>query len=220
MDAIDILGSLLGHKTSGGGRGGNVLKDILTGGPRSSAPSSGSRPTDIGREAKELEDLLNVAKDRQPGSGTPKSRPGSGQPKSRPAPTPSGGSVDKRGPQTPAGGDAEHALILVRAMVNAAKADGRIDEDEQKSMLERVSNPSRENIDFLRQEFQRPLDVREFAMSVPVGMEQQVYTMSLIAIDLDTSQEAKYLMELAEALRLPMDVREQIHQRLGAPSIY
>jgi uncharacterized membrane protein YebE (DUF533 family) len=51
-------------------------------------------------------------------------------------------------------------------------------------------------------------------------MEQQVYTMSLIAIDLDTGEEAKYMMELAESLRLPAEVREQIHQRLGAPSIY
>jgi uncharacterized membrane protein YebE (DUF533 family) len=51
-------------------------------------------------------------------------------------------------------------------------------------------------------------------------MEQQVYTMSLIAIDLDTGEEAKYLMELSESLRLPTAVREQIHQRLGAPSIY
>ena len=216
MDAIDILGSLLGHKSSRGGRGSDVLKDILTGGSRSSAPSSGSSPTNIGREAKELEDLLNVAQHRQSGSG----QSGSGQPKSRQAPTPSSGSVDARGPKTTPGGDAEHALILVRAMVNAAKADGQIDEKEQKSILERLSNPSRENIDFLRQEFQRPLDVREFALSVPIGMEQQVYTMSLIAIDLDTGQEAKYLMELAEALRLPADVREQIHQRLGAPSIY
>ncbi len=210
MDAIDILGSILGHKTSGGGRGGDILKDILTGGSRSSAPSSGSKPVDIGSAAKELEDLLNVAKQRQPGSAQPNTRPVA----------PRGGSVDRRGTQTAAGGDAERALILVRAMVNAVKSDGQIDEAEQKKMLEQVSNPSRENIEFLRQEFQKPLDVREFAMSVPVGMEQQVYTMSLVAIDLDTGQEAKYLMELAEALRIPMDVREQIHQRLGVPSIY
>ena len=69
-------------------------------------------------------------------------------------------------------------------------------------------------------EFARPLNLREFASSIPVGMEQQVYMLSLVAIDLDTGKEAKYLLELSEALRLPVDVREQIHQRLGAPSIY
>jgi uncharacterized membrane protein YebE (DUF533 family) len=51
-------------------------------------------------------------------------------------------------------------------------------------------------------------------------LEQQVYTMTLVAIDLNTGKEAKYLMELAESLRLPMDIREQIYKRLGAPSIY
>ncbi len=80
--------------------------------------------------------------------------------------------------------------------------------------------PSREAIQFLREEFSRPLDVHEFASSVPLGMEQQVYTMSLIAIDLDTGREAKYLLELARSLRIPDEVREQIHQRLGAPSVY
>lgn len=73
---------------------------------------------------------------------------------------------------------------------------------------------------FLKQEFDRSTSAHEFAMSVPVGMEQQVYTLSLIAIDLDTGDEAKYLMELADSLRLSKDVRQQIHERLGAPSIY
>ncbi len=71
----------------------------------------------------------------------------------------------------------------------------------------------------LREEFAKPLDVREFAWSVPLGMEQQVDTMSLVAIDLDTRREAKYFLDLAHGLRIPADVREQIHQRLGAPSI-
>lgn len=64
------------------------------------------------------------------------------------------------------------------------------------------------------------MDVREFAWSVPIGMEQQVYTMSLIAIDLDTSREASYFIDLAHGLRIPANVREEIHQRLGAPSIH
>jgi uncharacterized membrane protein YebE (DUF533 family) len=105
-------------------------------------------------------------------------------------------------------------------MVNAAKADGRLDRDEQQAIIDRMANPTRESIDFLRQEFARPLNVDEFAREVPIGMEQQVYTMSLIAIDLDTGSEATYLMDLAERLRIPVDIREKIHQQLNAPSIY
>ena len=209
MDMIDILGGLLGHKTSRGGKGSDALNDIFRRGSKQSP--SGSKPTDIGREAKELEDLLNVAKGRQSGATGGRSTPQSSAPPTAPQSAPTGR-------QQPGG--EQQALILIRAMINAAKADGRLDQNEQESILKQMRNPTSENIQFLREEFQRPLDARGFALSVPVGMEQQVYTMSLIAINLDTSEEAKYLMELAENLRLSPDVREQIHQRLGAPSIY
>lgn len=214
MDMVDILGGLLGHKTSTGGRGGEALNDIF--GRRSqpssrSSSSGGSQPIDISREAQDLEDLLNVANGQH--------RPGSsGHPSSSPSRTPSPKAAPPARHQS--AGNQQQALILVRAMVNAAKADGRLDQNEQENILKHMSNTTADSIQFLREEFQRPLDVREFALSVPVGMEQQVYTVSLIAIDLDTGQEAKYLMELAELLRLPVEVREQIHQRLGAPSIY
>ncbi|MCH5373076.1 MAG: tellurite resistance TerB family protein, partial [Planctomycetes bacterium] len=113
----------------------------------------------------------------------------------------------------------ERALVLVRAMVNAAKSDGQISQAEQQSILEHIDSRSPETIQFLRSEFAKPLDVREFAWSVPKGMEQEVYTMSLIAIDLDTDREARYLTELAHGLRLSDDVRDKIHQRLGAPPL-
>lgn len=199
MDVIDILGGILGHKTSRGGRGGDALNDIFKRGSGSSA-SKGSKPTDIGRESKELEDLLNVANDRQ----------------TRSTPT----QPDSAGSPNVSATQQDQAVILIRAMVNAAKADGQIDQSEQDNIIKHLRNPSPESIQFLREEFQRPLDTRGFAMSVPVGMEQQVYTMSLIAIDLDTGKEAKYLIELAENLRLPDQIREQIHERLGAPNIY
>jgi uncharacterized membrane protein YebE (DUF533 family) len=104
-------------------------------------------------------------------------------------------------------------------MVNAAKCDGEISPDEQQSILSRLENPSPAAIQFLREEFAKPLDVREFAWSVPVGMEQQVYSMSLIAIDVDSEREASYLRELAHGLRLAPEICEQIKERLtGAGS--
>lgn len=62
--------------------------------------------------------------------------------------------------------------------------------------------------------FARPLDAREFAWSVPVGMEQQVYTTSLIAIEVDSDREDRYLRELAHGLRLAPEVCDQIKERL------
>lgn len=217
MDAIDILGSILGHKSGKRGGGtGDIFKDILKGGSRtSSAPAPGSPPgmNEIQREAKELEDLLNVANDRQA------RRPSADRGPSRDRAT--GGIPAARSqPSGDPPGNNERALVLVRAMISAAKSDGRLDSSEQERIVDQLDDPSPEAIRFLREEFRQPVDLRGFVASVPIGMEQQVYTMSLVAIDLDTGTEAKYLMELADSLRLPMEIREQIHKRLGAPSIY
>ncbi|MDX1928454.1 MAG: DUF533 domain-containing protein [Pirellulaceae bacterium] len=267
MDAIDILGSLLGGRKSGGGSsgggggglGGVILGQILknaTAGARQpepqqhpSPPASSGRgssrvPGDLQQEASELEDLLNVARNRNeqrtqappaPASrptpqaapqqnfphsnSTSSNSPFSNSPFAKPtsrtnAPPPRRDSANNPQQQN------EDAIVLIRAMINAAKSDGEISEAEQQSILERIGNPTQEVIEFLRNEFNQPLDVREFAWSVPLGLEQKVYTMSLAAIDLDQSKEAGYLRDLAHGLRLSPEVCNQIHQQFGAQEIF
>jgi len=250
MDAIDILGGLLGQKSSGGGIGGAILKEIIKGAaggsgqpktrslpqqrsapaptsrpsaPRGSVPR-GTSPDDLEQQARELEDMLNVASDRNshrteaPLAQTPPTRH---QPS--PAPKLRNIEVDLSGPnfqrQLPQANDLQkqnaQALILVQAMVNAAKSDGQITQAEQQAILGRLNNPSPETIQFLREEFSKPLNAREFAWSVPLGMEQQVYSMSLLAIDLDSQREDDYLRDLAHGLRLPEEQCEQIKERMG-----
>ena len=51
-------------------------------------------------------------------------------------------------------------------------------------------------------------------------MEQKAYSMSLMAIKLDTKEEADYLRQLAQSLRIPPDVCNQIHQQQNAPLMY
>ncbi|MGK0271081.1 MAG: uncharacterized membrane protein YebE (DUF533 family) [Cocleimonas sp.] len=51
-------------------------------------------------------------------------------------------------------------------------------------------------------------------------MEQQVYFMSLLAIDLDSNEEAHYLDELAKGLNISQDICNQIHEKVGAPALY
>lgn len=254
MDAIDILGSLLGGKPAqgsgagaGGGGGfgdlgGKILKEILAGGQQRQAPSSSggssrssggsSRssqgPMDIESQAKELEDILDVARQRGSGSGHssggattfPSSSSGGGfaQPDHSDFGRSAGGGFPAP-PSAPRDRNDE-AIVLIRAMINAAKADGRITRDEQQAILSKIGGDSREVASFLQKEFEKPADIREFAWSVPLGMEQKVYTLSLAAIDLDTNPEAGYLRDLAHGLRLDPEVCNQIHQRLGAPTIF
>jgi uncharacterized membrane protein YebE (DUF533 family) len=112
------------------------------------------------------------------------------------------------------------AEILIRAMVNAAKADGHVDEQEQQNILQRVGDVDREEAEFLRRELSAPLDVQGFIRSVPRGMEQEVYAMSLTGITLDENAEAQYLLQLAQGLGLNAEVCNNIHRDLGAPEIF
>ena len=107
--------------------------------------------------------------------------------------------------------------MRIRAMANAAKADGRLTRKEQDAILQHLSGASREAMAFLQRELDAALDVRDFAWSVPLGMEYKVYAISLSAIDLDTKSESEYLERLAHGLRLPRNVRAQIHQRYAVP---
>ena len=44
--------------------------------------------------------------------------------------------------------------------------------------------------------------------------------MSLTAIDLDSKAEAQYLHQLAQGLGIDERTANQIHQQLGAPTLY
>lgn len=114
----------------------------------------------------------------------------------------------------------ERSVVLIRAMINAAKSDGAIDQCEQDEIVKRLQPLSQQEVQFLQQEFRRPLNVHEFAHDVPRGMEQEVYSISLMAIDLDTQAEARYLHELAECLRIGPHQCNDIHHHYGAPVLY
>ena len=79
---------------------------------------------------------------------------------------------------------------------------------------------SEAEVNFLKQEFAAPIDVAAFAQSVPQGLEQQIYALSLTSIELDTQNEAQYLGQLAQGLKLDPNVCNQIHDHLGAPKIF
>ena len=112
------------------------------------------------------------------------------------------------------------AELLLKAMLNAAKSDGEIDDEEKRKITEHLGDVSTEEANFVRRELSSPLDTRGLINSVPRGMEQQVYFMSLLAIDLDSNAEAHYLDELAKGLNISQDLCNQIHAKVGAPALY
>ncbi len=131
-------------------------------------------------------------------------------------------SLDRFGePDTPPTPEHEDtAKILLRAMLQAAKSDGRIDADEKKNLLGQMGDVSKEDNAFINEVLDGPVDAQALARQVPARMATQVYSMSLLAIDLDSKKEANYLHELAQALNIePRDVNA-IHGQMGEPNLY
>jgi uncharacterized membrane protein YebE (DUF533 family) len=108
----------------------------------------------------------------------------------------------------------EEVYLLLKAMINAAKADGIIDEDEQRKIMEFMGDMSKVEQMFVKHEMSQALQLDSFLKEIPQGMEQQVYYMSLFAIDLDVETERAYLEKLAEGLGLEKEEINAIHESL------
>lgn len=103
-------------------------------------------------------------------------------------------------------GEGEFTLVLVRAMIAAARADGHIDDEEREKIAGRVklSGMDDEASDFLMSELSKPVDLD--AIVAAAGTEAQrveLYTASRLAIDPETRAERGYLDMLAGRLKLP-----------------
>ncbi|MFK7855756.1 MAG: DUF533 domain-containing protein [Granulosicoccus sp.] len=115
----------------------------------------------------------------------------------------------------------DQARILIQAMVNAAKCDGQIDQEEQQKIVSHLGDEvSDEERQFVISEMQSPLDTDSFLKSIPRGAEMQVYMMSLLGIDLDSREEAQYLDTLRKGIGMSEEQCNAVHEKLGVPTIY
>lgn len=112
------------------------------------------------------------------------------------------------------------AGLMLKAMIQAIKADGKLDAEEKKKLMANMGEATQTEIAFVNAELSAPVDIDGLARMVPRGMEQQVYLMSLMAIDLDNRAEAEYLHALAQALELEPREVNAIHDHAGAPKLY
>lgn len=115
--------------------------------------------------------------------------------------------------------DGDDALLLVRAMVAAAGADGRIDPTEEARILRRLeeagASPGERDMIVRELHAKRPFDA-----GVAVGDQRRaarIYAASVAAVDADRPAERRYLRDLATRLALPTDTVVEVHRRLGTP---
>jgi uncharacterized membrane protein YebE (DUF533 family) len=109
----------------------------------------------------------------------------------------------------------EHAVVIIKAMCTAAKSDGSVDEAELNAILDRLGEIGPEESAFLRSELAGPLDLAGLLASVPKGMEQEIYAVSLLAIDAASGPEAAYLASLASGLGLSEDATNRMKQAIA-----
>ncbi len=241
MNATDILGQLLGAGSKGSGNlntgaGAKVLEDLLgvgksssgrgqqgggvfggdgqsTGGTTSGGDAGGSfgGTTSSGGG---LGDLLGKALKElgraNSGSGTVRGTPSG----------PANNNPFEQTPQAPQVSQNAQSEVYIRAMIQAGLSDGRLDEQEQQAILQKVGNLGADEQNFIRAEMAKGADVNAFIHSVPRGIEEEVYAVSLMAIKLDNRTEAQFLDTVAKGLRITKEQSNAIHDRFNVQRIY
>ncbi len=113
------------------------------------------------------------------------------------------------------------AGLLLRAMIQSAKADGEIDAAEQEKIMETVGDDADpRDVAFVRAQLAAPVDVDALAADTPDAQKAQVYSMSLMSIRVDTASEAQYLDSLARALGLNQQMVNALHLQMGVQPLY
>jgi uncharacterized membrane protein YebE (DUF533 family) len=108
----------------------------------------------------------------------------------------------------------ENATLLIRAMIAAAAADGRIDEKEQEKILGGLgqANLGGAAQQFLSREIKNPATVDDLADAVSSPEEGvQVYTAARIAVDPDIEEEHEFLVALANRLGIDKSLAAHIN---------
>lgn len=114
----------------------------------------------------------------------------------------------------------EVARLMLRAMTQAARADGDIDADEKAKLLDALQDGDPSDMEVVQKILAEPVSAQALASDTPRGLETQVYTMSLNAISPDNQAEGQYLHALAEGLAITPDTANKIHDSLGVPRLY
>ncbi|MBJ6986713.1 MULTISPECIES: tellurite resistance TerB family protein [unclassified Devosia] len=119
-------------------------------------------------------------------------------------------------PNTPAQEDL--GKTLVRAMIAASKADGRIDADEKEAIFAKLNTMqlSGEEKAWVFDELSSPLDINAVVARADTPEHAaEIYAASLVAITADTAAEQAYLEALAVKLKLDPALVAEIHRQAG-----
>ena len=219
----DLLGSLLGGGAGSSGLPGGLggLLEQLAGGDRGGEGRPGSTAgggTGLDAIVGGLASALGgAAIGNASGGGTTQHASGSG------------GFGDLLNQSLRTGGEPEVAPapqqeavagLMLKAMLQAAKCDGELDDAERQKIMEALGDASPQELAIVNRLLAAQVDVAGLVRHVPKGLEQQIYTVSVLGIDLDSQAEAKYLASLSKALGIQPQSVNAIHAKLGVPALF
>lgn len=214
----DTLGSV--GSPSGNSQSSKGILDTLS--------SSGGLMTAIGLGVGAFELLKEQQKRTPAGSKSSPPPPPGGASTSTPPPLPGGSTssvppvppvppivTDNGEEQEPA--REETALCMIRVMIAAAHADGVLDQDEEKAILDKLKDAglSSEEKLFLLEELHTPRSISQLTAGITnPSTAKSMYMLAVSAIEIDTDAERQWLNELGDQLRLSPEIRAFIEEHL------
>jgi Protein of unknown function (DUF533) len=151
-----------------------------------------------------------------PGVSTPTPPPPPGATVAAPTPPPPSTSIDPE--SIDATEASQEAVLLIRAMIAAANADGVIDKDERNRILKKLDTAdlSDQEHSFIVKELLSPAGLEDIVAQVKSPERaKMVYTVSLLAIEVDTDAERTYMNTLAQRIGLTESDIDYIYGTLG-----
>lgn len=111
----------------------------------------------------------------------------------------------------------ELGLILVRAMIAVARADGRLDAQESQAIFQKIQSlgmdPESQNL--LVKEMGHPVDMDAIVNSATSPeVAAEIYAASLLAVEVDSAAEKAYLGMLAARLGLPAQLVVELERQV------
>ncbi len=215
-DINQVLGKLIGSGAAGGfvgGLAGGLASNLIT---TKSGRKMGKKALKMGGIAA-VGALAYAAYQRYTSSSTMPTAETVQGPSSDLAPPPEGSAFLPA--RNDSAGMEQLGLTLVRAMIAAARSDGRLDAQESQTIFQRIETLglSPDDQALLVAEMGQPVDVDAIvASATSPEIAAEIYVASLLAVDVDTVAEKSYLAMLAARLNLAPELVSELQRQVMA----
>jgi uncharacterized membrane protein YebE (DUF533 family) len=211
MNTMGLLNSLLGSK-QGSSSLGQLASSLLGGQPSNIGGIGALAGSLLGGGASSVKGAMGGGALAMLGSLAFKAYQNSQQSTDQPMDSTTQLMTGERAPETPEEDKIveDRMMLMLQAMINAAKADGQIDEQEMSKIVGKAKEDglSDEDQRFMMAEMDKPMNTEALISSASDDPQiaAQIYTASLLAIEIDTDVEKEYLNDLAHRLNLSDNV--------------